>query len=317
MSLLSPQKNQKEYHFLSQLRQGESLRGKRAFFSSKLRVSGQILISRVEISPKKSLRDSPNLLRTPDGYACQARETAPAAGHALWRAPGCSVDRRTWGSRASKVEKESPLGTRVEYQLIAGERRLRAAKLAGLMSVPVVIRSVDDARNLEVSLVENIQREDLNALERAEAFKKLMEEFNLTQRDIAVKIGKSREAVANTLRLLELSSEVKELIRNNKLSEGHARALIGIKGKSDRHSIIEKILGEQLSVRQVEELARKIKKPVAALALTKDEQITRWETILEKMLGITVRIRKREDAYVIEFKDRRDTEAFFSYISRR
>lgn len=217
----------------------------------------------------------------------------------------------------TKAEKETPFGTRVEYQLIAGERRLRAAKLAGLMSVPVVIRSVDDARNLEVSLVENIQREDLNALERAEAFQKLIDEFNLTQRDIALKIGKSREAVANTLRLLELSSEIKELVRANKISEGHARALIGIKGKSDRRSIIEKILGEQLNVRQVEELARKIKKPVAALAFKKDEQIAQWEVMLEKTLGITVRIRKQGDAYAIEFKNRRDTEAFFSHISRR
>ena len=116
-----------------------------------------------------------------------------------------------------------------EYQLIAGERRLRASKLAGLTTVPVVVREMTDQAMMEVALVENIQREDLNPIEEAEAYRRLMDEFQLTQEDIAKKVGKSRPTVANTLRLLNLPSELQADLANGNLTTGHARALLSLK----------------------------------------------------------------------------------------
>lgn len=205
-----------------------------------------------------------------------------------------------------KLEKESSLGTRVEYQLIAGERRLRAAKIAGLDSVPAVIRSVGEQMNLEISLVENIQREDLNALERADAFKKLIEEFSLTQKQIAERLGKSREAIANTLRLLDLSSDVKKLLRENRLSEGHARALLGVEDKGERAGILKRILEDQLNVRRVEELARKIKKP--SRAKQKSEDFSELEEKFEQVFGVKVKIRLASGKYVLELQNLNDLQ---------
>lgn len=144
----------------------------------------------------------------------------------------------------------------LHYQLIAGERRLRASKLAGLVSVPVIVKDLNDRAVMEIALVENLQREDLNPIEEAEAYKKLIEEFTLTQEEVAKAVGKSRSAIANTLRLINLPGEVQQLVLDNKISMGHARALLGLELPDQQIYISKKIIDEHLSVRNTEELIR-------------------------------------------------------------
>lgn len=209
----------------------------------------------------------------------------------------------------SKEEKNFPGGSRVEYQLIAGERRLRAAKLAGFTQVPVIIRKPDAVRKLEVSLVENIQRANLNAIERAIAFKRLMEEFSITQTEIASRIGQSREAVSNTLRLLELPADIQDFLRKGRISEGHARAIISVEGDKERRSIVDRILVETLSVRVVEEIARKLKRD----EVEKDSDILRLESELKKIFGeeyVRVASSAHGARVTISFPAKKDLETF-------
>ncbi|HEY8345618.1 MAG TPA: ParB/RepB/Spo0J family partition protein [Bacillota bacterium] len=142
------------------------------------------------------------------------------------------------------------------YQLIAGERRLRAAKMAGLERVPVIIKELDDRTVMEIALVENLQREDLNPIEEAQAYRRLLDEFNLTQEEIAKAVGKSRSAIANTVRLLQLSEPIQQMVLNGQLTMGHARALLGLEQPEQQLFIGEKIIKENLSVRETEELVR-------------------------------------------------------------
>ena len=142
------------------------------------------------------------------------------------------------------------------YQLIAGERRLRAAKQAGLSTVPVVVKALDDRTVMEIALVENLQREDLNPLEEAEAYQRLITEFNLTQEEVAKAVGKSRPAIANTLRLLNLPEPIQQLVANGQLTMGHARALLSLERPEEQLYISEKIITEKLSVRETEEIVR-------------------------------------------------------------
>ncbi len=144
------------------------------------------------------------------------------------------------------------------YQLIAGERRWRAARLAGLQEVPVVVKDVAPREMLELALVENLQRADLNPLEEAAAYFQLLEEFGLTQEQIARRVGKSRVAVANTLRLLKLSTPVQEALLAGKISEGHARALLGLEQAEAQEAALRTVLRDGLSVRQTEELVRQM-----------------------------------------------------------
>lgn len=145
-----------------------------------------------------------------------------------------------------------------EYELIAGERRLRASKLIGLKEVPVIVRDVDDQEKLEVALIENIQRENLNPIETALAYRKLMDEFNLSQEAMAGRVGKSRPSVANTLRLLSLPEEIQNAVMEEKISEGHAKLLVGIDDEAKQMSLFKKILQGGLSVNDTTEEARKL-----------------------------------------------------------
>ncbi len=147
------------------------------------------------------------------------------------------------------------------YQLIAGERRLQAARRAGLTHVPVVIKEATDAQLLEIALVENIQRKDLNPIEEAVAFKRLSEDFNMTQEQIARRVGRSRVTVANTIRLLSLEDDIRASLASGQISEGHARALLAIDGRATRLDAWRKILADALTVRQVEEIAKALKVP--------------------------------------------------------
>jgi ParB family chromosome partitioning protein len=190
-----------------------------------------------------------------------------------------------------------------KYQLIAGERRLRAAKLAGLTEVPVLIREMSDEAMMEVALVENLQREDLNPIEEAEAYRRLTEEFRLTQDDIAKKVGKSRPAVANTLRLLNLPHEVQYDLGSGILTVGHARALLGLKTPEEQKKLWGQVKLEQLSVRETEELIRKFydlpnnvsretKKGQAVKHPARDPNIMEIEDELQQILGTKVAIKQ-------------------------
>lgn len=146
------------------------------------------------------------------------------------------------------------------YELIAGERRWRAAQLAGLKEVPVVVKDVSSAESLEIALVENVQRQDLNPLEEAEAYERLMQEFKLNQEEVARKVGKERSTVANYLRLVNLPDFAKEDLVNEVLTMGHARVLLGIEGAGQQKEVRDQVVTHGLSVRQCEALAKKIRR---------------------------------------------------------
>lgn len=148
------------------------------------------------------------------------------------------------------------------YEIIAGERRWRAAKKAGLKEVPVIIKNLTEQEIVEISLIENIQREDLNPIEEAQAYKRLLTEFNLKQDEVADRVSKSRTAVTNSMRLLKLCDEVQQMIINNMLSTGHARALISIEDPEQQYTIAQRIFDEKLSVREVEKLVKNLGKPI-------------------------------------------------------
>ncbi len=148
------------------------------------------------------------------------------------------------------------------YEIIAGERRWRAAKLAGLKEVPVIIRKYTEQEIVEISLIENIQREDLNPIEEAQAYKRLLTEFNLKQDEVAERVSKSRTAVTNSMRLLKLSDEVQQMVISEMISTGHARALLAIEDKEQQYTLAQKIFDERLSVREVEKLVKVLTKPI-------------------------------------------------------
>lgn len=176
------------------------------------------------------------------------------------------------------------------YTIIAGERRFRAARLAGLEDIPVmVMEDVDDAGMLELALVENLQRENLNPLEVAEAYRMLIEKCGLTQRDVAEKVGRSRTAVTNLLRLLMLPEAVKTYIREGKLSEGHARAVLAVNDEGEMLRLSERIVNESLSVRQIEEVARRSTRR-RLVPKKKLPAIAEMESYLKRLLGTSVKI---------------------------
>lgn len=148
------------------------------------------------------------------------------------------------------------------FEIVAGERRWRAAKLAGLKEVPVIIRNLTEQEIVEISLIENIQRENLNPIEEAMAYKRLLTEFNLKQDEVAERVSKSRTAVTNSMRLLKLCDEVQQMIIDDMITTGHARALISIEDKEQQYIIAQKIFDEKLSVRDVEKLVKNLNKPV-------------------------------------------------------
>jgi ParB family chromosome partitioning protein len=178
------------------------------------------------------------------------------------------------------------------YRIVAGERRVQAARLAGLERIPAVIRQLADREQLELALVENVQREDLNPIEEANAFRQLHEEFGLTQDEIARQVGRARTTITNTLRLLELDDGVQAAVADERLSEGHARALVGLPAVQQLH-LVSTIVDAGLSVRQAEELARRLREPRAAKAATErrsDPDLERVEDDLRSVLGTKVSV---------------------------
>lgn len=147
------------------------------------------------------------------------------------------------------------------YEIIAGERRWRAAKMAGLKEIPVIIRNYSEQEIMEISLIENIQRQDLNPIEEAQAYKRLLTEFNLKQDEVAERVSKSRTAVTNAMRLLKLSDKVQQMVIDDMISTGHARALLSIEDPEEQYILAQKIFDEKLSVREVERLVKNLNKP--------------------------------------------------------
>lgn len=184
------------------------------------------------------------------------------------------------------------------YEIIAGERRWRAAKMAGLKNIPVIIMTLSDKQALEIALVENIQRQNLMALEEAEGYQRLINEFGYTQEELSDVIGKSRSQIANTLRLLALPEPVKDLLNDEKISAGHARALLSAKNASE---LAETIIKKDLSVRQTEKLVRKLEKykngePAKKKSdARKDEEIIALEQELSKKLGLDLTITNKDE----------------------
>lgn len=184
------------------------------------------------------------------------------------------------------------------YEIIAGERRWRAARLAGLKEVPVIIRNYSEQEIVEISLIENLQRKDLNPIEEALAYKKLMTDFDLKQEEVAVKVSKSRSTITNSMRLLKLSKKVQELVIKGKLSEGHARTLLSIEDSSVQDEVADKIIAENLSVRDVEKLVKNYGKPAKEKPVVNKELDIFYQDIAEKLkqnLGTKVQISGKGD----------------------
>lgn len=188
------------------------------------------------------------------------------------------------------------------FKIVAGERRWRAATMAGLKKVPVIIKDTAPSDSLEIALIENLQREDLNPLETAEAFHRLMKEFNLTQEELSAKVGKERATVANYLRLLKLPEEIKELINKGSLSMGHARAILSVEGKSDQIALARAVVTKGLSVREVESLATRLTQPKKKTSRLKDPQIATLEEKLKQSLGTKVKIKHKGKRGKIEIE---------------
>lgn len=206
------------------------------------------------------------------------------------------------------------------YQIIAGERRWRAARMAGLQEVPILVIEADDRKVMELALVENLQREDLNPMEEAQGYQTLMQDYGLTQAETAERVGKSRPAVANALRLLSLSEDMAELVRNGTLSPGHARALLGIKSEKLRKQAAQRIIALQLSVRQAESLCRNLEKPKpedkeAPLAV---DYIAECEKTLTRRLGRKVHIvnGKKKGRFELEFYGQDDLNRLLFALQR-
>lgn len=184
------------------------------------------------------------------------------------------------------------------YEIIAGERRWRAAKLAGLKEVPVIIRTMSDQEIVEISLIENIQRENLNPIEEAMAYKRLLNEFQLTQEEIAQRVAKSRTAVTNSMRLLKLDERVQQMVVDELLSTGHARALLAIEDAELQFQAANKVYNEKLSVREVEKLVKNIGKEKPAKKEKNLQQDAVFQDLEEKMkvsLGTKVSINRKDD----------------------
>ena len=207
------------------------------------------------------------------------------------------------------------------YQIIAGERRWRAARMAGLRTVPVVVMDADDRSVMELALVENLQRQDLNPMEEAMGFKQLMEEYGLTQEEVSEKVSKSRSAVANALRLLNLPSPIAQLVTDGKLSAGHARAILALKSQKEQELAARKIIALELSVRQAETLCKNMAKAAAKedepkVKPLEVDYVAECEKTLSKALnrGVKITRGKRKGRFELEFYGDDDLQRLYEAL---
>jgi len=182
------------------------------------------------------------------------------------------------------------------YELIAGERRLRASKVLGLPTVPAIVREVKENEKLELAIIENVQRQDLNPLEEAAGYQRLIDEFSLTQEEVAQKVGKSRAAVANSLRLLELPEEIQKAINDNQISASHAKVLAGLENEAEQIRFFKKIISEELNVREIETAVKESKprKNEEPKIILPDAEKLAQEEALRSKLGTKVEIKKKD-----------------------
>lgn len=234
--------------------------------------------------------------------------------------PRKDFDEKSLSELAESIEQHGVLQplvvrplTNGGYQLVAGERRWRAARIAGLTEVPVVIKELTDEEVIEIAMIENLQREDLNPLEEALGYRYMMDELNITQEQAAEKVGKSRPAVANAIRLLRLPDEVQEMVKNNLISPGHARALLGFENQELIIQAAKRIVKEDLSVREVETLVKNSQKaPKVPKQQKRDKFFSEVELALVENLGRKVKIKeskKNSGVLEIEFFDKDDLES--------
>jgi len=207
------------------------------------------------------------------------------------------------------------------YEIIAGERRWRAAKIAGLKEVPVIIKNLTEQEIVEISLIENIQRENLNPIEEALAYKKLLNEFHLKQEEVAERVSKSRTAVTNSMRLLKLEEEVQKMVVDEMITTGHARALLGIEDGEQQIACAKKIVDEKLSVRDIEKLVKNMNKPAKEKKASKDKSVDFiYQDIEEKLklsLGTKVSVSAKENGagkIEIEFYSNDDLERLLEIL---
>ena len=209
------------------------------------------------------------------------------------------------------------------YEIIAGERRWRASRLAGLEEVPVIIRNYSEQEIVEISLIENIQREDLNPIEEAQAYKRLLTEFNLKQDEVAERVSKSRAAVTNSVRLLKLSEEVQQMVIDEMISTGHARALLAIEDPNEQYSIALKIFDEKLSVRDVEKLVKNRNKPAKPKKADDKTMLLIYQDIEEKLkqrLSTKVTVTPKGDGagkIEIEFYNNEDLDRLIDMMGEK
>ena len=242
--------------------------------------------------------------------------------------PRQDFDEEELQSLADSIEKHGivqPLTVREMsggyFQIIAGERRWRAARLAGLAEVPVVVIEADDKKTMELALIENLQRQDLNPVEEALGYRTLMDEYGLTQEDTAEQVGKSRPAVANALRLLTLAPEVLEMVRSGQLSAGHARAVLVLKEAKKQISAAQKIVNLGLSVRQAESLCKNLAKTPAMTQQTITlavDYVAECEKSLSKHLNRGVKIvnGKRKGRFELEFYGPEDLQVLLDTLMK-
>jgi ParB family chromosome partitioning protein len=204
------------------------------------------------------------------------------------------------------------------YQIVAGERRWRAARLAGLKTVPVVVKDYSNIQVMQIALIENLQRQDLNSIEEALAYKSLIEEHDMTQEDISSKIGKSRSAIANTLRLLNLSEEIRNMVVHGKISAGHARALLAVSDKGKQLEIAQKIIDQQLNVRDIEKLVMQKDKMIEKKEKKKDVEIVELEEQLKRTFATKVNIvhKKNKGKIEIEYYSNDDLERILELLQK-
>ncbi|MDP6077145.1 MAG: ParB/RepB/Spo0J family partition protein [Acidimicrobiales bacterium] len=209
------------------------------------------------------------------------------------------------------------------YEIVAGERRWRAARQVGLATIPAIVRTTDDRTALEHAVIENLHRDDLNPLEEAQAYHRLTDEFEMTQQEVAERVGRSRPAVANSLRLLGLPDSIQGMLRDDILSAGHGRALAGLNDRQVQETVADRIRDEGLSVRQTEDLVRDLDQPVntpvitAMPELNRDAGLLEVERLLSTRLDTTVRVttRGRRGKIMVAFADRDDLGRIFNLLN--
>ncbi len=217
----------------------------------------------------------------------------------------------------TRIEKQTSEGIRTEYELIAGERRLRACQKINFDKVPVIIRDPSTQEKLEIALIENVQRKNLNPMEKAEAYMRLKEEFGMLEREIGEMAGKSRESISNSLRLLNLPLNIKQALRNEQISEGHAKDLLSLDNEEDQNKMLKGILEEKWSVRRLEQEIRNLKNPKKELSLKDTAYLEEFENKFREVFkykDIKVKNNNKNYQVVINFKSEGEMDEYLKSL---